>query len=314
MKKYVNSFLFVCLLFGITSSVSAYTFTRTLTIGSSGQDVHELQKILNQNPLTQLGVTGVGSPGQETFYFGELTRQAVIRFQNKYAPQILHPINLTAGTGFVGTKTIEFLNSQNFTSQAEISSQTDEQTEINTQTAQSITTSAPINMQSTTSNPHFVISPTILRPGDTLYIASEHSLTNTQFTLNNASLTSRCRTEYVCEIRLPNQISASHQYVIASDNLQLGTAIIQVIQEANAKPTSNIRTLSLSKDNIITGQNFTPRMNIYTPHGQFTTQTLNNSFILSFPQNISYEEGVGILILENENGLQSDIIFVQYEK
>ena len=43
-------------------------------------------------------------------WFGPLTRQAVIRFQEKYAPEILAEHDLTAGTGYVGRSTRAKIN------------------------------------------------------------------------------------------------------------------------------------------------------------------------------------------------------------
>ncbi len=55
-------------------------FVRDLQFGMVGDDVKALQQYLNNNgfPLAQ---TGVGSLGNETNYFGSLTRQALINFQ-----------------------------------------------------------------------------------------------------------------------------------------------------------------------------------------------------------------------------------------
>jgi peptidoglycan hydrolase-like protein with peptidoglycan-binding domain len=54
--------------------------TRDLYIGISGEDVRTLQKILNSKGFI-VAATGVGSPGNETTYFGTATQAAVIRFQ-----------------------------------------------------------------------------------------------------------------------------------------------------------------------------------------------------------------------------------------
>jgi len=56
------------------------TFNRTLTVGSTGQDVKCLQVLLNTNGYT-LAATGAGSPGMETSYFGPATLTAVRAFQ-----------------------------------------------------------------------------------------------------------------------------------------------------------------------------------------------------------------------------------------
>ncbi len=81
-----------------------------LSLGSSGQEVIALQKILNQDPATQIALTGPGSPGYETSYFGSLTQRAVIRFQEKYSSEILIPAGLSSGNGYVGLYTRTKLN------------------------------------------------------------------------------------------------------------------------------------------------------------------------------------------------------------
>lgn len=88
----------------LAPSVNA-AFYRDLSLGASGGDVYELQKLLNEDYRTKIAFTGPGSPGYETNYFGELTRRAVAKFQELYRNDILAPAGLVAGNGYFGSLT-----------------------------------------------------------------------------------------------------------------------------------------------------------------------------------------------------------------
>src|SRR3989344_3117032 len=83
-------------------SASCTTFTRNHSQGNSGGEVMEIQKFLNSMAGTQLATSGAGSPGNETSYFGSITKAGVIKFQNMYAADVLAPVGLSAGTGYWG--------------------------------------------------------------------------------------------------------------------------------------------------------------------------------------------------------------------
>jgi len=83
-------------------------FSRSLDRGMRGSDVRLLQQVLNFLGFN-IAETGVGSVGQETDFFGQLTYNAVLKFQQTYANDILAPLALSVPTGFVGPSTIAHL-------------------------------------------------------------------------------------------------------------------------------------------------------------------------------------------------------------
>jgi len=94
----------------VTGVPADFSFDSALELGDSKDAVQYLQIVLNSDADTQLTASGVGSSGNETVFFGSLTKAAVIKFQNKYASEVLTPWNLTKGTGFVGSTTRDKLN------------------------------------------------------------------------------------------------------------------------------------------------------------------------------------------------------------
>jgi len=69
-----------------------------LSLGMTSAEVTTLQQGLKQD-------ISVYPEGLTTGYFGPLTKAAVIRFQNKYASEILASWGLTKGTGYAGSTT-----------------------------------------------------------------------------------------------------------------------------------------------------------------------------------------------------------------
>lgn len=108
----MNRYFFVIILLFIASTtvvLADNSLTRTLKLGDRGEDVRLLQQMLNKDPETVVATSGLGALGNESTYFGLRTREAVIKFQEKYASSTLSPLGLTKGTGNFGKLTLNFL-------------------------------------------------------------------------------------------------------------------------------------------------------------------------------------------------------------
>ncbi|HEY4506428.1 MAG TPA: hypothetical protein VJJ24_03215 [Candidatus Paceibacterota bacterium] len=106
MRFILCLFLITVLTLVSASSVLALSLTRDLKTGDQGVDVLDLQRFLNQDFRTQLATKGeIGGPGQETSYFGPKTTLSVTKFQELYAAEVLYPLGLFRGTGYVGNMT-----------------------------------------------------------------------------------------------------------------------------------------------------------------------------------------------------------------
>lgn len=112
---------------GGSSMSTGYTFSSNLTMGSSGTDVMNLQKVLNMSSDTQVASSGAGSPGNESSYFGTLTKNAVIKFQKKEG--------ISPAVGYVGPMTRAKLNSMSSSSSSSSSTSTSSSSTTSTKTS-----------------------------------------------------------------------------------------------------------------------------------------------------------------------------------
>lgn len=88
---------------------TCFQFTQNLKLGSTGAQVLQLQKSLNSLGFT-VSASGAGSAGNETSYFGNATKNAVIKFQEAHVAEVLAPFGLTKGTGNFYSATRAYIN------------------------------------------------------------------------------------------------------------------------------------------------------------------------------------------------------------
>ncbi|MFA6297172.1 MAG: peptidoglycan-binding domain-containing protein [Candidatus Paceibacterota bacterium] len=83
MKIYTKLLIVLSIFCSLQVLADTQAFTRYIQKGDRGSDVQLLQWILNSNSDTKVADSGAGSSGNETTYFGENTKQAVIKYQKK---------------------------------------------------------------------------------------------------------------------------------------------------------------------------------------------------------------------------------------
>lgn len=93
-----------------TGLPKGFIFKKDLYPLISNTDVKYLQIFLNNNGFI-ISKTGAGSPGKENSHFGLKTKQALIKFQEVHAKDILIPQGFKKGTGILGPYTRKVLNS-----------------------------------------------------------------------------------------------------------------------------------------------------------------------------------------------------------
>lgn len=101
----------------ITEKKLEFRFESNLTLASQGIEVRKLQECLSSGPA---GGPDIYPEAKVTGYFGDKTKAAVIKFQEKYAKDILEPWGYTSGTGRVGTTTRAKLNELCFEAPKEV--------------------------------------------------------------------------------------------------------------------------------------------------------------------------------------------------
>jgi len=88
----------------------AAEFRNNFSVGDTGSDVKQLQRFLNAESGVTVAVSGPGSAGNETDFYGSKTAAAVRAFQNKHSADVLAPVGLTSGTGYWGPSSRKHAN------------------------------------------------------------------------------------------------------------------------------------------------------------------------------------------------------------
>ena len=86
---------------------AGFTFENNLKYGMTNDEVQYLQIILK----AEIGAPTYPDTVAATGYFGSITLASAKAFQEKYAGEILTPLGLSSGTGYVGSSTRTKLNS-----------------------------------------------------------------------------------------------------------------------------------------------------------------------------------------------------------
>jgi len=123
--------------------ISSFQFSKDLKLGMSDNQVIALQQFLNQNGY-KLANGGVGSPGNETNFFGSLTSNALAKFQEANQGKAVGMIN---EKGFLGPITRQYIN--NLLANPTTTTPTNDQTQNSTSSTSAIfTTPLYIGLQS----------------------------------------------------------------------------------------------------------------------------------------------------------------------
>ncbi len=298
--KLIASF-FVALSLGVVFLSVAHAqspvFYRNLTLGDRGADVRELQKVLNREASTRVALSGPGSLGNETDYFGPATRAALALFQTQHAQEILAPYGLSVGTGFFGPATRTYIEQYRGSTQAQ---STQEATNIEELLASLSSTPAPTyipvsDVQSSVNQ----FSLFTEADNDTVrlaFISSHSGVYGDRITLTGTAFDPLNNTVYIGEHRIEHvpATDSNHLTFTLPESIPTGVYMVEV---GNAKGKSESDTFfvlteagahapvitSLSPSPVSIGQMVTVTGQYFTPTNNTIRTTLGTIDHLSSP-------------------------------
>jgi peptidoglycan hydrolase-like protein with peptidoglycan-binding domain len=326
MKNMLKTFLLLLMVLPIFASANNFIFNRNLSLGSVGQDVLELQKILNNDLDTQIASAGPGSKNNETDYFGPLTENAVIRFQNKYRNEILVPASLGSGTGFVGQLTRNKLNSTNFSGQnlntgnfsINQSTQNTPQNNLDLSALQNLL------LQQQQGINIVLISKNTIMPGEQVGIYLSDIDNSLELYVDDEKITEAINKDGAIIIdKFPNIQDGVKSLTLRKDNYTSRAFPIKIISEKNPAPIINSLkegdVIVLGQEIIVEGQDFSENMKIISSFGVFDVNTISEnkiSFKIELPlefRGINYNYIYdGYLRIQTEDMNFSDPLLIKY--
>jgi peptidoglycan hydrolase-like protein with peptidoglycan-binding domain len=327
--------LFLLLISASFVEAQTFNFYRSLSVGDTGQDVLELQRLLNQNPDTSIAISGPGSVGNETNYFGNLTKNALIKFQNKYRQEILTPVGLTYGTGYFGPSTISFIEN-NYVNDSSIilpnspteidiqevidiinssnnnENSDDETTEKNIDEAE-VDTSEDVenNLVRLDSLELYFVSKPVFETGDELTVVGGNIGNDPEiyfFNFEDEKVVSRVNVDAnFITFDAPNIKKGKYELYIKNDNYISNPLVVEVVDNFNPPKISSISPSTISYGDTVTikGSNFEDENIIMTPLGTYTASSDGSKieFYVQRPTNLNVNQIIAAPKEEEFEGL-----------
>lgn len=336
------------LFFGFGSFVEAQTeqtfnFYRNLKVGDVGQDVLELQKILNRDSETRVANSGPGSIGNETNYFGNLTKNALIKYQNKYRSEILTPVGLSYGTGYFGPSTIKHIKNSSGSGYESVSVSNSESTTVSPNSP----TDSPTNTTDQDNRPQidlekesrnnltrlnslelYFVSKKVFEPGDELVVVGGNISPNSEIYFKN-SLSEKVVSsvdidQNFINFDAPDLDSGEYKIYIKTNNFISNPLEVKIVDDLNPPTISSVSPSVIGYGDKVTikGSNFENQNEVMTSLGSYVVNSNGSviEFYLERPLKLDLNQEIadpvekkieGMIQIKNSKGL-SDAEIVDF--